>query len=123
MKLDPDWVESKRQKSREYYWNNREHCLETQRKSIKKNHAKILERKKRYYRLHKYLHRKEILNKFENHCVRCGYSEFEEGLDIHHIKSRKEDPDLVIVLCRNCHQALHNIKWKLEELPLQNLLR
>jgi len=66
---------------------------------------------------------RDLLPAFGSKCARCGYSEFPESLDIHHIEGRKQNPNLVMVLCRNCHQALHNKKWKLEELTLQSQLQ
>jgi len=56
-------------------------------------------------------------------CKRCGYNEFLCSLDIHHIDERKHendwqrldfsDWDNLIILCRNCHHALHQKKWTL----------
>jgi hypothetical protein len=48
-------------------------------------------------------------------CSRCGYAEFECGIDIHHIdedrsNSKKEN---LMALCSNCHRGLHNKLWKL----------
>ena len=62
-------------------------------------------------------------------CQRCGYSEFQSGLDFHHIdKSQKEiTPSTIItsgdyerifleldkcaLLCKNCHMAFHADEW------------
>lgn len=57
-------------------------------------------------------------------CLECGYNEYECSLDIHHIYPSKKDPNFgsmrgwswkriyeeikyCILLCRNCHHALH----------------
>ena len=55
-------------------------------------------------------------------CLRCGYFEFECSLDVHHKKKSKnldwqcskfQDWNNLIFLCRNCHHALHQGKWKI----------
>ena len=60
-------------------------------------------------------------NKFEDCeliCKRCGYKEFTCSVDIHHIDENRNNNDIInlIPLCKCCHLALHNKKWKLEEL-------
>lgn len=72
-------------------------------------------------------------------CARCGYSEFISGLDFHHTHGDKEatmanllmqavgkrgdyldialrEAKKCILLCRNCHGALHASEWKPEEI-------
>jgi len=62
-------------------------------------------------------------------CQRCGYGEFSSGMGFHHINPREKDCDpssviragkladikkeldKCILLCRNCHQALHAGDW------------
>jgi hypothetical protein len=70
-------------------------------------------------------------------CVRCGYSEFISGLDFHHALGKKEaeisdmllkaisrdgnrldavfkEAQKCVLLCRNCHSALHAREWTME---------
>lgn len=51
-------------------------------------------------------------------CKRCGYSEFECGVDIHHINENRKDNSFENLkpLCACCHKALHNGLWKLGDL-------
>lgn len=51
-------------------------------------------------------------------CRRCGYDEFSEGVDIHHIDENRNNNDKsnLIALCSNCHRGLHAGRWKLEDL-------
>jgi len=59
-------------------------------------------------------------------CCRCGYNEFEAGLDFHHVDPTEKDitkfsniglekamaeVDKCVVLCRNCHTTLHAGEW------------
>jgi ferredoxin len=51
-------------------------------------------------------------------CERCGYCEFECGVDIHH-KDGNEKNNLsvnLIALCSPCHRALHLSLWLLSEM-------
>lgn len=54
------------------------------------------------------------------HCARCGYDEELCSLHVHHIDNNHEnnDPNNLIVLCGNCHVALHNKKWKLSDIGI-----
>lgn len=54
-------------------------------------------------------------------CVRCGYSEFECGIDIHHLDCNKNNncKNNLIALCSPCHRALHFKCWELEEINFQ----
>ena len=51
-------------------------------------------------------------------CNRCGYSEFECGIDIHHINGNHQDNSKMnlISICSPCHRALHNELWFLYEI-------
>jgi endogenous inhibitor of DNA gyrase (YacG/DUF329 family) len=64
-----------------------------------------------YRRIYKRHHKIKKLK-----CVRCGYDEFECGLDIHHKDEdcSNNDIDNLISLCSCCHRGLHNKKWKFE---------
>jgi hypothetical protein len=54
-------------------------------------------------------------------CARCGYDEFVEGIQLHHIDpgnktdayagSNREEADKCIPLCASCHQSLHAGCW------------
>jgi len=51
-------------------------------------------------------------------CQRCGYDEFECGIDIHHVDHNHENSskENLMALCAPCHRAMHYGFWKLEEL-------
>lgn len=72
-------------------------------------------------------------------CTRCGYNEFISGLDFHHVHGEKEatmanllmqaagkrddylemafrEAKKCILLCRNCHGALHAGEWNAKEI-------
>lgn len=54
-------------------------------------------------------------------CLRCGYSEFEGALHIHHVDGNKKNDssDNKIVLCANCHLTYHqNMAWTMESIGL-----
>lgn len=55
-----------------------------------------------------------------NKCVRCGYFEFVEGLQTHHMDHNhyNNKPNNRVILCANCHCALHRGRWELEEIDL-----
>lgn len=57
-------------------------------------------------------------------CVKCGYQKYQTSLDFHHLDPREKDPkfsskrgwtwertkkelDKCVLLCRNCHAAVH----------------
>ncbi len=54
-------------------------------------------------------------------CVRCGYKEFKCGLVVHHKDHNHAHDGLgnLIVLCSNCHIALHQGIWKLEDIGIK----
>jgi predicted HNH restriction endonuclease len=73
--------------------------------------------------------RKEILKKYGYSCCICGfnfkdiYGNYEECIEVHHLsplakraKGEKTDIDDLIVLCPNCHRAIHKSEdpsdWK-----------
>ncbi len=65
-------------------------------------------------------HHREIYKR-ENHsnelkCERCGYDEFECGIDIHHLDGNHANNTLsnLMPLCSPCHRALHAKLWKLK---------
>lgn len=49
-------------------------------------------------------------------CGRCGYDEFECGIDIHHLDSDRQNnkKENLFALCAPCHRALHNGLWQIE---------
>lgn len=49
-------------------------------------------------------------------CQRCGYDEFNCGVDVHHIDGDRTNNDKknLMCLCACCHRALHNNCWKVE---------
>jgi len=51
-------------------------------------------------------------------CERCGYFEFECGIDIHHIDKNKKNNDHqnLLALCSPCHRALHCNLWLVDEI-------
>lgn len=51
-------------------------------------------------------------------CKRCGYDEFDCGIDIHHINKDSKDnsKENLISLCAPCHRGLHKKLWSLNEL-------
>jgi hypothetical protein len=48
-------------------------------------------------------------------CSNCGYDEFEEGLEVHHIDGNRNNNDLdnLIVLCGRCHNLITYKKFKI----------
>lgn len=68
--------------------------------------------------------RRQVLEHLGGRCVRCGYDEFQVSLDLHHTDPALKDPNFVsmrgwtwsrvlielqkcVLLCKNCHAALH----------------
>ncbi len=70
-----------------------------------------------------------------NKCLRCGYSEFKEALDYHHVNPLEKDTEIstllgelrskqriieelnkCVCLCSNCHRGLHRKHWNLDDL-------
>jgi hypothetical protein len=119
----------------EKWWGETCHeCREMQR---------IAKKKESSYRRNEVIksRRKEIKAKcvalLGDKCARCGYNEFHAGLDFHHLGDKLEDISLLIMkcgrsgrswerlhaelskcvlLCRNCHMALHSGHWLIQDL-------
>jgi len=65
------------------------------------------------------IRKQDLLDVLGHRCAICGYDKFECSLDFHHLDPTKKeytgdwvnwgfkDIDNLVVLCRNCHQALH----------------
>ena len=69
--------------------------------------------------------RLEVIKLLGGKCVKCGYNEYKCSLDVHHMDPHKKDPHFsswrgwsmtkikkeivgkCILLCKNCHAALH----------------
>lgn len=77
--------------------------------------------------------RNYILNIMGWKCYRCGYSEFDVSLDMHHIDLKSKDRNFnsirywskeridkeikkCILLCKNCHSGIHNKKYNLQDI-------
>ncbi len=47
---------------------------------------------------------------YEKVCAKCGYNEYPEILEVHHIDENRENNKLenLIVLCPNCHRKVHH---------------
>jgi hypothetical protein len=132
--LSKEWKRKNAEKNREYnkkyreshreYWKDRSSSFHLGNK--KKNIEWLL----------------EYLNIEKISCKRCGYNESFGSIDGHHLDSREKGhkADLLchwfklipksfikkflsvklIFLCRNCHQALHDGVWKIEQLGGKN---
>lgn len=61
------------------------------------------------------------IKKEKRSCVRCGFREFRCSLVIHHkdCNSKHEGIKNLVVLCANCHTALHSGLWKLEDIGIE----
>lgn len=115
--------------------NNCRKCNSAKRKNRYKEHPEI-------YALHKEKNiqlrnrqRKELgdkINQFKKKCLYCGYSQFTQCLQFHHLDPSKKESKIskmisdnineklileeiakCIVLCANCHQAFHNNNIKI----------
>lgn len=51
-------------------------------------------------------------------CARCHYSEFKSSVQIHHKDKNRLNNEIenLIPLCANCHFALHNNLWSIENI-------
>jgi len=54
-------------------------------------------------------------------CKRCGYNEFAGSLHVHHMNKNRYNNNIsnLIVLCANCHRALHHNRWELEDIGIK----
>jgi 5-methylcytosine-specific restriction endonuclease McrA len=103
-----------------YYRRNRETILEkqaTRRRRYYHDDPNFREKRKAKSKAHHWVEtkRQELLEKYDRKCARCGYSEFESSLCVHHING-PEDEENLILLCMNCHRALHIGLWNLDSL-------
>jgi hypothetical protein len=66
--------------------------------------------------------KEEVLKILGARCMRCGYSEFKECLDLHHIIPRflggSDSINNLLILCACCHRSLHLAKWHISELGI-----
>jgi hypothetical protein len=53
-------------------------------------------------------------------CSHCGYNEFEQGLEVHHIDGNRKNNELsnLIVLCALCHRLVTNKVFRIENRKL-----
>ena len=113
------------QRKRQYYLDNHEEICRKNRHRRRKNRQKInAQNKGRMVKL-----KQKFVELAGQKCQRCGYDEFNSGLEFHHIDPESKDstPTKVIysgdfdaayseldkcaLLCRNCHQAFHADEW------------
>ncbi len=118
--------------SRAWRKNNPEKVKQYLKKSNEKwrknNQEKIREMNKIFVKKHT-KNRNELIKKLGGKCSRCGYNEFTSSLVLHH-KFRNRKPngkwkrqyyhkldrvkiEGLVVLCFNCHDALHKGEWVL----------
>lgn len=63
-----------------------------------------------HYKDGKCVYAKRAKEQYGNKCARCGYNEYEEGLEVHHIDGNRKNNKLenLIVLCALCHRLVTN---------------
>ena len=63
-------------------------------------------------------YRRNAFEYYEHKCAICGYDEYKEILEVHHIDENRTNNELsnLIILCPNCHKKLTMHLFKLEEL-------
>ncbi len=108
--------EAKLEYQRKYYHKNKERFKEY----AKKNSQIQKERRKK--------NRLEVVERLGGKCSRCGYNEFTSSISIHHLENQRKDGKYraelfstlknvdikkLLLLCYNCHFALHKEKWAL----------
>lgn len=61
---------------------------------------------------------RNLFDKNELVCKRCGYNEFTSSVDIHHIDKNRNNNDKsnLVPLCSNCHKALHHNQWSINDI-------
>jgi hypothetical protein len=66
----------------------------------------------------KYVDYRRNFSNEEMKCERCNYNEFVSSVHVHHIDENhfNNDPSNLILLCSNCHSALHCKLWRLSDL-------
>lgn len=112
-------------RKRKSYEDNRDEIRASQSEYRERNRDEILKQmRKRHAR------QKSWANAlFGNICARCGYGEFQSGLEFHHVNPDEKDEspnmainsgdkkriryelDKCIMLCRNCHMTFHAGEW------------
>lgn len=72
-----------------------------------------------------FAHRQKVIEYLGGKCVKCGYNTFSCALDVHHCNPSTKDPNFpnmrywswektveeikdCILVCKNCHAAIHN---------------
>ena len=118
--------EKKKERDKKYWLKNKEKLSIRQKEKYSKNREKYLEQKKIYYGKNKEeikIHYKELrlkrklklLERLGNKCSRCGYNEFRDALDIHHIIPKSEGGGNnfynLQILCSNCHRGKTFKRW------------
>jgi len=103
-----------------YHWKNRDRILRKNRCRYRERYNDDMvfrEEKKTKSKVYHWTetNRKALLDKHGGKCARCGYSEYESSLCVHHING-VGDRENLILLCMNCHKALHCGLWRLDSL-------
>lgn len=124
-----------RTRRREHYLRNKDKILAANRKWRRENRDKVREYTKERHAAYK----RQFVELAGGQCHRCGYSEFDSGLDFHHVNKNDKDNSPVSViasgdfdrayeeldkcalLCRNCHQAYHSNDWNGEFVKREEL--
>ncbi len=86
--------------------NNLNFCSKDCRNKAQRLDCKILPNSN--YKSGKYAYRDMAFRKYGKICSHCGYNEFEEGLDVHHIDGDKNNNkvDNLLVLCGTHHMLV-----------------
>ena len=58
-----------------------------------------------HYKTGKFSYRQKALKSLNRVCARCGYDEYVEILQVHHIDGNRDNNNInnLIILCPNCH--------------------
>lgn len=110
----------------------RKHRIHYLKKWRKENKEKIKQQRIKYFETQ----RLKILELLGNKCVICGFDKYKSALCIHHknqdlkkednirflTQFEKEDKSNLMLVCFNCHQALHNKELRVLKCkkPLKN---